>query len=161
MSPGDLEATADATWGGHDVYSILFTYYGGAVLHTTKKIHLIIDSSTEAEAIATSKAGESVGWAREVLRAMGVPPMGPTFVGTDNLANGLVASGTSTPSRLRHCVRRYLTFLQRVKAGDCEIGHVPDVENPADFLTKFVPKAKFERSNDYATNARCRVPVTV
>ena len=88
-----------------------------------------------------------------------MPPAGPTFVGTDNLANSLVASGRSTPSRLRHCVRRYQAFLQRVKAAECEIGHVPDEENPADFLTKFVPRAKFERSNEFATNARCRVAV--
>ena len=30
--------------------------------------------------------------------------------------------------------------------------HVPDTENPADFLTKWVSHAKFEASNAYATN---------
>jgi hypothetical protein len=29
---------------------------------------------------------------------------------------------------------------------------VPDPENPADFLTKWVDKIKFERSIEYATN---------
>ena len=41
--------------------------------------------------------------------------------------------------------------------GDCEIGHVYDGENPADFLTKFVPRDKMAASNEYVTNARHRV----
>ena len=83
-----------------------------------------------------------------------LPPAGPTFVGTDNKANALIASGRSLPTRLRHCLRRYLSFLQRVRAGECEIGHVRDEANPADFMTKFVPKAKFEASHEFATNAK-------
>ena len=56
-----------------------------------------------------------------------------------------IASGRALPTRLRHCLRRYLSFLQRVDAGECEIGHVRDAENPSDFMTKFVPSAKFLR----------------
>ena len=136
------------------MYAILLTMYGGAVAHGAKLMHLIVDSSTESEAIATAKAGELVAYAREVLRAMGLPPQGPTFVGSDNKANALIASGRALPTRLRHCLRRYLSFLQRVDAGECEIGHVRDAENPSDFMTKFVPTAKFEASNEYATNAK-------
>ena len=77
--------------------------------------------------------------------------MGATFVGTDNKANALIASGKGMPSRLRHCLRRYNAFLQRVHRGECEIGHVPDPENPADFMTKFVPKDKYRASVRYAT----------
>ena len=107
--------------------------------------------------MATGKAGEAVSYAREILRGMGIPPVGPTFVGTDNKANALIASRRSLPTRLRHCLRRYLVFLERVKAGECEIGHVYDEENPADFMTKFVHKSKAEASNEYASNARHRV----
>ena len=53
-------------------------------------------------------------------------------------------------------MRRYQTFLQRVKAAECEIGHVRDEENPADFMTKYVKKDKFDKSLEYATNARNR-----
>ena len=103
-------------------------------------MHLILDSSTESEAVATAKAGEIVTYACEILCAFGTPPTGPTFVGTDNKANALLASGKGLPSRLRHCLRRYHAFLRRVHRGECEISHVPDPENPADFMTKFVPK---------------------
>ena len=47
-----------------------------------------------------------------------------------------------------------MTFLQRVRAGECKIGHVRDEANPTDFMTKFVPRAKFESSLEYATNAK-------
>ena len=102
----------------------------------------------------TAKAGEIIYYCREILRAFGTPPMGPTFVGSDNMANTIVASGRGMPARSRHCHRRYEVFLQRVRHGEVEIGHVPDEENPADFLTKFVGKDKSRESRAYATNSK-------
>jgi hypothetical protein len=150
----DLEAIADSTWAGDNVYAILLTYWGGSVAHLVKKMHLIVDSSMESEAIATGKCGELISYAREILRAFGIPPLGPTFVGTDNKANALIAAGIAVPSRSRHCLRRYLTFLQRLRRGEVQVGHVPDVENPSDFLTKWVSRAKANASIAYATNSR-------
>ena len=45
-------------------------------------------------------------------------------------------------------------MVQRVKAGDVIIKHVPDAENPADMLTKWVSKAKVKMSIEYMTDAR-------
>ena len=142
------------------MYAILLTYCGGGVAHLVKKMHLIVDSSMESEAVATGKCGELVSYAREILRAFGIPQRGPTFVGSDNKANALIASGVTLPSRSRHCLRRYLTFLQRLRRGEVEVGHVPDVENPSDFLTKWVPKDKSDRPLRYATNVRNVVHAT-
>ena len=47
----------------------------------------------------------------------------------------------------------YQAFLERKDRGTVDIGHVRDEENPADFMTKYVPKAKYEASYKYATNA--------
>ena len=158
-APSELEATADSTWSGDNAYAVLLTYGGGAILHTVKLMHLIVDSSMESEAVATAKAGEAVTYVREILRALGVPPDGPTFVGTDNKANALIASGRALPSGLRHCLRRYQCFLQRKQRGTVDIGHVRDEENPSDFMTEWLPKAKFEESYIYATNSRNTVRV--
>ena len=119
-----------------------------------KKMHLIVDSSMESEAVATGKAGEAVSYAREILRSLGVPPGGPTFVGTDNMANKLIASGASLPSRARHCLRRYKVFIDRVRRGEATIGHVRDSENPSDFLTKWVSPEKVRMSVEFATNLK-------
>ena len=58
--------------------------------------------------------------------------------------------------RCRHALRRYQIIQERVKSGKVTISHVPDVENPADFLTKWVKKDKLRQSIDYFTNAHAR-----
>ena len=159
-----LMATADATWGGDllvagggDTYSTLLTYNGAKVLSETKKIGLIVDSSFEAEAIATAKVGERVEYARAVLRALGVSLATPTFVGTDNKASALIGSGQGMPGRSKHCVRRYLAFLQRVASKVVALFHIPDEDNPADFLTKWLGRKKLEMSVAYATTSGTQV----
>ena len=69
-APTELVAAADATWNGDlDLYGMLLTCFGAAVMHSVKKIGLVVDSSHESEAIASAKAGELVAYAREVLVA--------------------------------------------------------------------------------------------
>ena len=150
----ELEAHADATWGDRNVYGMLVTFNGAAVFHQIKKIALIVDSSMESEAIASSKGAETLTYVREILRAFGTPAAGPTLLTTDNLANQKVGSGVSCPSRSKHFLRRYAALRQRIAAGDVVLKHVTDPEMPADFLTKWVPSAKLEASLRYATNSR-------
>jgi hypothetical protein len=156
-APSALEAHADATWGDRNVYGLILTFAGAAVLHQTKKIALIVDSSMESEAVGSGKAGEAVSYAREILRALGVMPSGPTLISTDNLANQKVGSGVGCPTRSRHFLRRYWALKQRIRSGEVQLRHVPDASMPADFLTKWIPKPKLESSILYATNAHSRV----
>ena len=113
----ELEAHGDATWGDRVLYGIILTYYGAAVFHQAKKIALIVDSSMESEAIASAKAAETVSYAREILRALGVAPDGPTLIGTDNLANQRVATTVGSPTRSKHFLRRYAVLKQRIRDG--------------------------------------------
>ena len=124
------------------------------MLHQTKKIALIVDSSMESEAIASSKAGEAVTYAREILRGLGIPASGPTLVTTDNLANQKVGSGLGCPTRSRHFLRRYHALKQRIADGDVTLRYLPDEQMPADFLTKWLARAKVEKSVVHATNSR-------
>jgi hypothetical protein len=159
-APSNTEITTDATWDGRNVYSYMLTMHGASIAHGVKKMHLIVDSSMESEAVGTGKAGELIAYAREVMRGLCIAPQGPTFLGTNNRANMLIASGRALPARSKHCLRRYTTFLERVKMGDCVVGRVKDKDTPSDFLTKFlVSKGKFTESVDYATNKKNMVPV--
>ena len=153
-APHQLEAHGDATWGDRNLYGLILTYHGAAIYHQTKKIALIVDSSMEAESLASAKAGECVAYAREIFRAFGVPDENPTLISTDNVANQLVASGTGSPSRSRHFLRRYFALKQRIRSGEVVVKHVDDPNMPADFLTKWIPSAKLETSLIYATNPR-------
>ena len=152
-APAELIAHADATWGDRNVYGLIITYAGAAILHAVKKISMIVDSSMEAESIGTSKAGESIAYAREILRAFGVPPAGPTIITTDNSSNQSVASGVGCPTRSKHFLRRYHVLRQRIRSAEVELRHVPDEEMPADFLTKWIPRKKLDISVRYATNS--------
>ena len=78
----------------------------------------------------------------------------PTRIGSDNKANMQVAMRRGGASRARHLLRRYLVLMQRIQDGECKIVHIPDEENPAAFLTKFVPAAKLRRSLRYVTGAQ-------
>ena len=152
-----LEASADATWCNRSVYGMILTYARGAIFHHTKKIGMILDSSTEAESVATAKAGEQISYAREILRALGVMPDGPTPILTDNLANMLIARDATSAARARHFLRRYTVLQQRIAAGEVTIFKIDDPNMPADFLTKWIPARKLRDSVAYATNSRHRV----
>ena len=124
------------------------------IFHVTKKLGLVVDSSMEAEGIATSKIAEQISYVREILRAFGVPQEGPTFIGTDNTANQRVASGAAVPARSKHFLRRYHVLLERVRSREITIGHVPDRSMPADFLTKWIGASKLNVSVEHVTNRR-------
>ena len=96
------------------------------------------------------KGMEATDVATDVLIALGAAPDKPTFVGTDNLANALVGSTWGSATRSRHFLRRYYLCVQRIKAGRAVIGHVPDTENPADFMTKWAVQL-------HPTGANCGV----
>ena len=152
-APATLEGHADATWGDRCLYALILTFGGAAVLHQVKKIAMLVDSSMESESIGTAKAAEMIAYAREILRAFGTPPDGPTLIGTDNMSNLRVASTSSCPTRSKHFLRRYEVLMQRVREGQVVLKHVPDINMPADFLTKWIPITKLDQSVVYATGA--------
>ena len=117
-APAGLAGLADATWNNRALYGILITAFGGAIFHTAKLLHLLVDSSTESEAVATGKLGEAIAYAREIFRGLGIPCQGPTPCWTDNKANQLLSSGEGAPTRMRHAIRRFNVFKQRVEFGE-------------------------------------------
>ena len=95
-----------------------------------------------------------MSFAREILRALGVPPQGSTLITTDNLSNQRVATGAGAPSRSLHFLRRYGVLKQRIRSGEVNVQHIPDEQMPADFLTKWIGQKKLDKSIAYATNSR-------
>ena len=159
-APAGLQCVADATWGlPTDLYGIMMTYYGGAVFHQTKKINVVMQSSMETEGLATSKATEMAVYGREIAFALGIKLDGPTKCATDNTSNLQVSSGKGAANRTKYCIRRFLASRQRVTEGLVSLEHVKDVDNPADFLTKWLPAKKFKLSLAYATNSANAVKI--
>ena len=67
-----------------------------------------------------------------------------------------VGSGAGSPTRSRHFLRRYYALQQRIAQGEVSLQYVPDEDMPADFLTKWIPRSKLERSIRYATGTVAR-----
>ena len=157
-APLELAGSADATWGdGRNLYGIMLTYNHGAVVHMTKKIRAVVESSHHSEAIATCEAAKQVVYAREVLRALGAPSSTSTKITTDNRANMLVANDATSAKRARHFLRQYHLLQQMIQAGDISVAKMPTAVMPADFLTKWVEGKKTKKSVDYATNSTAYV----
>ena len=89
--------------------------------------------------------------------ALGVPPRGATFIGTDNKAHALVANSAGSSVRSRHFLKKYTIMQERMRRKEIAVGHIKDINNPADFLTKWVNADKLKRSLDYATNKGARI----
>jgi hypothetical protein len=62
---------ADASWGERNIYGILIMMNNGVIVAETKKMGPV-DSSAEAEGIATSKCAEILENVREIARGMGI-----------------------------------------------------------------------------------------
>ena len=162
-APSGPHVAGDATWRGGeesarpDVIGLLATMNYGGIGWTTKLTSLKVDSSHENEAIASAKAGELNANVREIARAQGIKLKGPTEILTDNLANEIVANRKGWPTRSRHFLRRYHSLLRRCGMGECYLRKVSDAENPSDFLTKWLPATKLNRSVAYVENSGARV----
>ena len=179
-APMQLEGHADASWSRvnavaddddiatilreapADVISMLITRGGAAVCTKSKRLQLIVSASMYAEREATVKATEVVEFCRTVDIALGNLDTAdqPTLVSTDNSGNQLVIGGEASSARSKHKLIKYVIVQQRVASVHIKVRHVSDAENPADFLTKWIGKEKFEASVEYATNAKNAVRAT-
>ena len=56
-----------------------------------------------------------------------------------------------TATRAKHILRHYHALMQKVRAGEIDLKHIPGKENPADMLTKWLPADKFFASVAYLT----------
>ena len=156
-APDELEFSADASTSPHDIYSVMATYAGASVLHKTKKIGIKVSSTHDAENVATVKASEDAVYGRIVLQALGVPAAAPTLLLTDNLANQKVSQNAQSATRSRYFLIRSACLHQRIADGEVSVVHVPDPENPSDYLTKFIGAEKTASSIAYSIGMRRRL----
>ena len=143
-----------------DCYSMLVTKAGAAILAQTKKINVVVESSMAAEHVATDKLSEIAEVVRDHEHAVGNDTSEPILLTTDNDPNMRVGSGEASATKARHMLRRYLKIQERALKGAIKLRHIPDKENPSDFMTKWVSADKFKKSLEFATHASTAVDAT-
>ena len=153
-APAELAASADSTFGTYDLIAYGLTYYGAVVDSCTKRVGVESEGSMHTEGIASVRASDRIMYARNILTVLGVPPTGPTLLVTDSKAGMLVINNSGSSARSRHYLRMYRILQQRIGNDHIRVKHVPDCENPADVMTKWVDKSKFERCIAYLSGER-------
>ena len=81
-------------------------------------------------------AVEQVMEIRYMLRVLGVPVKGRSYLLADNMS--MITSSTipSSPLKKRHCMLSYHRVRKSIASGVIHLVHIPGTENPADVLTK-------------------------
>jgi len=157
-APSNLEATADATYDLFELVGILITMGAGAVHHSTHNVGAVVTCSMQAEAYASSRAGDLVIYGRCIQHGFGTPIDGPTLVGTDSLSHEQVINRLAGSNRSKPFMKQYVISLQRIASKQIAVGHISDAHMPSDFLTKWINARKLRLSLAYATNSAAFVP---
>ena len=157
--PLSPEVYGDATWSAapHDRYALAITFNRLLIRYQVKVARTVADCSMSAEMHPTTEGGMQAEYLHEICRAMGMPLVDPVVVATDSLSNALVSRRQGTTVKVRHQLRRWQALTARIVRGIVKVVHLPDVQMPVDFLTKWVTKKKVEASVEYLTNALNRV----
>ena len=124
----------------------VFTLNGSAVSWKSSKQEMTLDSTTESEYIAASKATKEVVWISKFISELGVVPsivdMIPLYY--DNNGAMVQAKEPRSHQRSKHVLRRYHLIREIIGMNDVKIEKVPTDKNIVDPLTKTLPQKKYE-----------------
>jgi hypothetical protein len=145
---GDVDASFADTPGKRSTLGQLYWFLGGAIDWKSKKSTRVLDSSTDAECASLVIFGKENAWLRDVLKELGIFSVNkPTVVQEDNTA-AIALSGQGPTKRSRHFDIAFYKFKQQVEYKEMVLRFVKTNENPADFFTKPLPRAKFMMFRD-------------
>lgn len=127
---------------GKSVAGHIILVHGGPVSWSSHTLALTCTSSTESEYRAMSDCAKDVLWLTKVLREFAVPHRPFTIKGDCKGAMDAV-NHHSTTKHTKH-IELHLDFMkERVTLGDLKFVHIPGRFNPADMLTKALPRGLF------------------
>ena len=106
-------------------------------------------STTEAEYMAAGAATARAIFLRNICMDLGNTQVGPTIIAEDNQGCiGLAKTGEGA-TRAKHIDRRHHFIKDAIKDGKVVLKYTPTDEQPADILTKALPRLPFEKFRNY------------
>ena len=100
-------------------------------------------STTEAEYIAASEGGKEMIWLKRFLKELGLNQM-EYNVYCDSQSAIDLSKNSMYHARTKHIDVRYHWIREKVENESFHVKKIHTSENPADMLTKMIPKDKFE-----------------
>ncbi|CAI7822561.1 unnamed protein product, partial [Closterium sp. NIES-53] len=126
-------------------YGYVFLLGGTAITWQGKKLNDIALSSAEAEYMALFYAYQEGVWLRRLLQEMGVRVQDPTTIRSDSKSAIELAKNDNWHGRTKHMDIKYHWVREQLEKKAFTFEFVRTEDQAADFLTKVLPKANFER----------------
>jgi len=123
---------------------VRYTPADGLISWTSRAQKTIAYSSTEAEYMALSDCACHVTWIQSLLGELGYKLKAIPICG-DNQGSIFMASNPVMEPCSKHIDIRYHGIRESVAKGNVELFFIDGAENPADLLTKNLPREKFAK----------------
>jgi hypothetical protein len=116
----------------------------GAISWASKLQTIVALSTTEAEYVAATSAGQEILWLRNLFTELGYPIASPSTLCVDNNSAISVAKNPEHHGRMKHLDLRFYWLRNEVEKGSIKIVHLRTDEMPADIMTKALGRVKVE-----------------
>lgn len=141
-----LTCYTDADWAGdrdkmRSTSSTVVILAGGAVSWISRLQSVAAQSTMEAEYVAGSHSGRELTFVRSLLgELMGEPLDHPSLMYCDNQSAISVAENPAMHDKAKHIALKYHYIRDLVENKAISIRYCPSGSNPADLLTKILPR---------------------
>ena len=102
-------------------------------------------STTEAEFVAATTAGQEILWLRNFLSELGYKFDSPSTLHIDNRSALCVAKNPEHHGRMKHLNLRFYWLRDEVEKGRIHLVHLRTDDMPADIMTKALGRVKVEK----------------
>jgi len=140
---------SDADWGTdpdnrHSTSVYLIFFRNCPISWSTRKQHLVVRSSTEAEYRALASTTSELIWIRTLLHELGIKMSKRPSIYYDNIGATQLSQNPGMHSRMTHIAIDLHFVRDLVKKGALDVFHVSIYDQLADFLTKPLSRTKFQ-----------------
>jgi hypothetical protein len=117
----------------------------GAISWQSKLQSIVALSTTEAEFVAATSAGQEILWLRNLFTELGYNFPSPSTLHIDNQSALSVAKNPEHHGRMKHLDLRFYWLRDEVEKGQIHVVHLRTDEMPADMLTKALGRVKMQQ----------------
>jgi hypothetical protein len=114
----------------------------GAISWSSKLQGIVALSTTEAEFVAATSAGQEILWLRNLIHEFGYPLPTPSTLFIDNQSALSVAKNPEHHGRMKHLDLRFYWLRNEVEKGTINLVHLRTDEMVADIMTKALARVK-------------------
>jgi hypothetical protein len=132
----------------------LMSLNGGAISWRSSRQGGVTLSSSEAEFVTASQAGQEVVYLRELLKGFGHPQKKPTEIWEDNASCIMMSENPTNRDRSRHVDVKVHYLRDLVRDGHVKLIKCAGTQNVSDALTKSLARPAFEKHREHMWGTR-------